>query len=84
MDSDSEDAEQSLNMEFVNRFEESVSYPTAANFIRGWFNNKKFPSNATEFAGDFPEILNRALHVRNILIDLRKSRGSPIELETDA
>jgi hypothetical protein len=87
MDSDEEENENETakpNMEFITKFEESLSYPIAANFIRGWFTNKKFPSNTTEFALDFPVILDRAIHVRSVLVALRKARGSDTELVFDA
>ena len=78
--SDEEEVKVKPNLEFIQKFEENQSFPNAANFIRGWFNNKKFPSNAADFANDFPEIIDRACRVRHLLISFRKERGLPLEI----
>lgn len=58
------------NWKFVNSFDNFSSFIKAAGFIEDWIRTKK--NNPTDFANDFPAILNRGLLIRKILLHLRK------------
>lgn len=45
----------------------------AASFIEDWIRTKK--NNPTDFANDFPAVLNRGLLIRKILLYMRKEHG---------
>ena len=50
----------------------------AASFIEDWIRTKK--NNPTDFANDFPAVLNRGILVRKILLYLRRDKdGVPVK-----
>jgi len=60
-------------MKFVQAFDTFGSFMKAASFIEDWIRTKK--NNPTDFANDFPAVLNRGLLVRKILLHMRKDQG---------
>ena len=58
------------NWKFVQAFDNFNSFIKAAGFIEDWIRTKK--NNPTDFANDFPAVLNRGLLIRKILLHLRK------------
>ena len=58
------------NFKFVNAFDNFTTFIKAAGFIEDWIRTKK--NNPTDFANDFPAVLNRGLLIRKILLHLRK------------
>jgi len=69
---DDEDA-QEPNQKFVQAFDCFSSYLKAASFIEDWIRTKK--NNPTDFANDYPAVINRGLLIRKILLYLRKDTG---------
>ena len=74
------------NMEFVKQFDKFASFNKAAGFIEDWIRTKK--NNATDFANDFPAVLDRGKQIRKILIKSRKTHictlnqnGAPLNPE---
>ena len=61
------------NLKFVIAFDNFTTYIKAAGFIEDWIRTKK--NNPTDFANDFPAVLNRGLLIRKILLHLRKDAG---------
>ena len=64
------------NLKFVNAFDNFSSFIKAAGFIEEWIRTKK--NNPTDFANDFPAILNRGLLIRKILLHLRKESNGAV------
>ena len=60
-------------MKFVQAFDTFASYPKAASFIEDWIRTKK--NNPTDFANDFPAVLNRGVLIRKILLNMRREHG---------
>ena len=54
----------------------------AANFIEDWIRTKK--NNPTDFANDFPAVLNRGLLIRKILLYLRRDQTQNGQPQKDA
>ena len=67
-DEDEESSEP--NLKFVTAFDTFGSFMRAAIFIEDWIRTKK--NNSTDFANDFPAVLNRGLLIRKVLLYLRK------------
>ena len=65
-----EDCCEEPNWKFVQAFDNFNSFIKAAGFIEDWIRTKK--NNPTDFANDFPAVLNRGLLIRKILLHLRK------------
>ena len=51
-------------------FDTFGSFIRAASFIEDWIRTKK--NNPTDFANDFPAVLNRGILIRKILLHMRK------------
>lgn len=50
----------------------------AASFIEDWIRTKK--NNPTDFANDFPAVLNRGVLIRKIILYLRgEAGGAPVK-----
>ena len=49
----------------------------AASFIEDWIRTKK--NNPTDFANDFPAVINRGTLIRKILLYLRKDQQAPVK-----
>lgn len=65
-----EEPEPEPNWDFVKHFDTFVTYSKAAGFVEDWIRTKK--NNPTDFATDFPAVVNRGVLVRKILLHLRK------------
>lgn len=59
-------------MDFIKPLDNMCSFEAAANFIQKWY-TKDGPHNATDFATDFPALVERFLVVRRTLLNLRKA-----------
>ena len=60
----------------MQAFDTFASYPKAASFIEDWIRTKK--NNPTDFANDFPAVLNRGVLIRKILLHMRKEEGGAL------
>lgn len=60
------------NMEFVRQFDKFSSFHRAAGFIEDWIRTKRH--NATDYTNDFPAVIDRGKHIRQVLV---KMRGGP-------
>lgn len=56
----------------MKHFDTFVTYSKAAGFVEDWIRTKK--NNPTDFATDFPAVVNRGVLVRKILLHLRKDK----------
>ena len=65
-----EEEHEEPNLKFVNAFDNFTTFIKAASFMEDWIRTKK--NNPTEFANDFPAVLNRGILIRKILLHLRK------------
>jgi hypothetical protein len=54
----------------VLAFDTFGTFIRAASFIEDWIRTKK--NNPTDFANDFPAVLNRGILIRKILLYMRK------------
>jgi hypothetical protein len=61
------------NPDFLKAFDNLVSFEVAADFIHTWFTKKENNRNMTDFATDFPGLLQRGLYIRRILTLQRAS-----------
>lgn len=57
------------NMEFVKQFDKFGSFHRAAGFIEDWIRTKRH--NATDYANDFPAVIERGKQIRKVLIKMR-------------
>ena len=71
-----EDSCEEPNFKFVNAFDNFTTFIKAAGFIEDWIRTKK--NNPTDFANDFPAVLNRGLLIRKILLHLRKDTNGQL------
>lgn len=71
---DDEDIVQEVNIEFVKAFDCFSTFKRVSNYIEDWIRAKRH--NATDFATDFPAIINRGLLIRRLLLKVRKERGA--------
>ena len=69
-------------MEFIMPLDNMKSFEAAASFIQKWY-AKDGPHNATDFATDFPAVVERCLCVRRTLLNLRKANNFSLETEFD-
>lgn len=57
------------NMEFVKQFDKFGSFHRAAGFIEDWIRTKRH--NATDYANDFPAVVERGKQIRKVLLKMR-------------
>jgi len=69
---DGSDDQGEPNMDFINPLDSMRTFEDAAVFIQKWY-QKDSAHNATDFATDFPALVERFLVVRRTLLNLRKA-----------
>jgi len=79
---DGSDDQGEPNMDFINPLDSMRTFEDAAVFIQKWY-QKDSAHNATDFATDFPAVVERSLLIRRTLISLRKAKGFSPETTVD-